>query len=105
MLAKLAFVLQRLKRYEKNFVMINKDWGGGQFLDFMGGHRAHGGSPVPPLGKTLAIIFNESITLGIFPDKLKCAKVIPIHKKVPPLIYLTTGPFHFFLYEHIGGMS
>ena len=37
--------------------MINKDGGGGQFLDFMGGHscyegehRAQGG---PPLGKTL----------------------------------------------------
>ena len=36
--------------------MINKDGGGGQFLDFMGGHscyegghRAHGGiPPVPP---------------------------------------------------------
>ena len=52
----------------------------------------------PPLGKTLAIIFNEYITLGIFPDKLKCAKVIPIHKKVPPLIHLTTGLFHFFLF-------
>ena len=41
--------------------MINKDGGGGQSLDFMGGHscyegghRAHGGSPQsPPLGKTL----------------------------------------------------
>ena len=35
--------------------MINKDGeGGGQFLDFMGGHRAHGWvPPVPPLGKTL----------------------------------------------------
>ena len=37
---------------EKNFVMIDKDGGRGQFLDFMGGHscyegghRAHGGSP------------------------------------------------------------
>ena len=46
---------------KKFFVMINKDGGGGQFLDFMGGtscyeggHRAHGGSPpVPSLGKTL----------------------------------------------------
>ena len=53
MLVKLAFVMQRLKKYlKKFFVMINKD-GGGQFLDFMGGHRAHGGSPSPPLGKTL----------------------------------------------------
>ena len=35
--------------------MINKDGGGGQFLNFLGGHscyegghRAHGGPPVPP---------------------------------------------------------
>ena len=40
---------------EKIFVMIDKDGGGGQFLDFMGGHscykgghRAHGGPPSPP---------------------------------------------------------
>ena len=33
--------------------MINKDGGGGQFLDFCGGHRAHESPPVPPLGKTL----------------------------------------------------
>ena len=38
--------------------MINKDGGGGQFLDFMGGHscyegghRAHGGSLSPPTGE------------------------------------------------------
>ena len=53
MLVKLAFAMQRLKKYlKKNVVMINKDGGDGQFLDFMGGHscyeeghRAHGGSP------------------------------------------------------------
>ena len=33
------------------------------------------------ISRPLACIFNESITLGIFPDKLKLAKVIPIHKK------------------------
>ena len=40
---------------EKIFVMINKDRGRGQFLDFMGGHscyeeghRAHGGGPPSP---------------------------------------------------------
>ena len=49
MLVKLAFVMQRLKKYlKKIFVMINKDGGEGQFFDFMGGHRAHGGSPSPP---------------------------------------------------------
>ena len=29
MLVKLAFVMQRLKKYLKNFVMINRDGGGG----------------------------------------------------------------------------
>ena len=38
----------------------------------------------PYISKPLAIIFNESITLGIFPDKLKCAKINPIHKKGSP---------------------
>ena len=33
------------------------------------------------ISRPLACIFNESITLGIFPDKFKRAKVIPIHKK------------------------
>ena len=33
------------------------------------------------ISRPLACIFNESITLGIFPDKLKHAQVIPIHKK------------------------
>ena len=28
--------MQRLKKYLKNFVMINRDGGGGQFSDFMG---------------------------------------------------------------------
>ena len=64
MLVKLAFVMQRLKKYRKKiFVMINKD-GGGRFFDFMGGHscyeggnRAHGvpTSP-PPLRKTLRLV-------------------------------------------------
>ena len=52
MLVKLAFVMQRLKKYlKKFFVMINKD-GGGTIFQFYGGHscyegghRAHGGSP------------------------------------------------------------
>ena len=38
----------------------------------------------PYISKPLAITFNESITLGIFPDRLKCAKVIPIHRKGLP---------------------
>ena len=38
----------------------------------------------PYISKLLAIIFNESITLSIFPDKLKCAKVIPVHETGSP---------------------
>ena len=35
----------------------------------------------PYISKQLAYIFNHSICIGIFLDKLKYAKVIPIHKK------------------------
>ena len=38
----------------------------------------------PYISRLLAIIFNSSITIGIFADKLKYAKVIPIHKKGSP---------------------
>ena len=62
MLVKLAFVMQRLKKYLKIFVMINKDGGGGQFFDFMGGHSCYEGGielmgvpPVPPLRETLIL--------------------------------------------------
>ena len=37
----------------------------------------------PYISKQLAHIFNQSICSGIFPDRLKYAKVIPIHKKGP----------------------
>ena len=53
MLVKLAYAMQRLKKYLKKIVMIYKDGGGGQFVDVVGegqnccegGHIAHGGSP------------------------------------------------------------
>ena len=57
MLAKLAFVIHaKIKKISKKyFVMINKDGGEEQFLDFMGGHscyeggyRARGGPSIPP---------------------------------------------------------
>ena len=38
----------------------------------------------PQISELLAQIFNESLSVGIFPDKLKSAKVIPIHKKGSP---------------------
>ena len=56
MLVKLAFVMQRLKKYlKKNFVMINKDRGGGDFKILWGDTAVMrgdielmGGSPSPP---------------------------------------------------------
>ena len=56
MLVKLAFVMQRLKKYLKNnFCHDQQRWGGGQFLDFMGDTAVMRGDmelmaplPVPP---------------------------------------------------------
>ena len=60
MLVKLAFVMQRLKKYLKKFCHDQQRWEGGQFLDFMEGTAVMrgdielmGGPPVSPLGKTL----------------------------------------------------
>ena len=57
-LVKFAFVMQRLKKYLKEFCRDQQRWGGGHFLHFMGGHscyegghRAHGGPPSPPAGE------------------------------------------------------
>ena len=60
MLAKLACAMQRLEKYlEKNFVMINRDGGGGTIFRFCWGDIAvmrgdielMGGSPSPPTGE------------------------------------------------------
>jgi hypothetical protein len=40
----------------------------------------------PILAKTLSIIINQSLITGIFPDKLKIAKVFPLYKKEDPLL-------------------
>ena len=49
MLVKLAFVMQRLKKYlKKIFVMINKDGGGRQFFNFIGGNIELMGGPTSP---------------------------------------------------------
>ena len=54
MLVKLAFVMQRLKKYLKTICHDQQRWGG-QFLDFMGGTAVMRGDielmgdpPVPP---------------------------------------------------------
>ena len=49
------------------------------------------------LGEPLAIIFNTSIESGIFPTKLKIAKVIPIFKQVMRLPQAIIGPYLFCL--------
>ena len=33
------------------------------------------------LSKLLALIINQSLASGIFPEKLKLVKIIPVHKK------------------------
>ena len=59
MLVKLAFAMQRLKKYLKKIVMINKDGGGnfwilwGDTAVMRGDIELMGSPPVPPLGKTL----------------------------------------------------
>ena len=53
----------------------------------------------PYVFQPLAIIFNASFTLGIFPDKLKYAKVIPIHKKGSPRIPQINDQSHFSLFS------
>ena len=40
MLVKLAFAMQRLKKYLKFFCHDQQRWGGGQLLDFMEGDTA-----------------------------------------------------------------
>ena len=35
----------------------------------------------PALVNPITIIINQSLTMGIFPDKLKISKVVPLHKK------------------------
>ena len=53
----------------------------------------------PYISQPLAIIFNASITLGGFPDKLKYAKVIPIHKKGSPQIPQIIDQSHSSLFS------
>ena len=42
----------------------------------------------PALVNPLTIIINQSLTTGIFPDKLKISKVVPLHKKIISVVVL-----------------
>ena len=46
------------------------------------------------LAKPLTVIINQMLTTGIFPDKLKIAKVIPIFKKDDPEIFTNYREWH-----------
>ncbi len=45
----------------------------------------------------VTLIINQMLNTGIFPDKLKIAKIIPIHKKGMKLYSQTIGLSHFCL--------
>ena len=46
----------------------------------------------PVLTKSLTLITNQILTTGIFPDKLKIAKVIPIYKKGEETLFCNYRP-------------
>ena len=48
MLDKLAFAMQRLKTYTKNFLSQSTKMGGDKLRFYEGGHKAHGGPPQSP---------------------------------------------------------
>ena len=51
----------------------------------------------PIIALPLSTIFNYCLTFGIFPGKLKLAKVIPVYKKAPLINLLIIVPFSFYL--------
>ena len=81
MLVKLAFVMQRLKKYIKKFCHDQQRLGGGQFLDFIGGDRAvmrgtqSSWRGVPPLGKTLSYQCLCHFICDVFQLKIKHGKI------------------------------
>ena len=52
---------------------------------------------IPLISSPLTLILNQSLTTGIFPDKLKIAKIIPLFKKMIHIISIITDQSHFFL--------
>jgi hypothetical protein len=52
--------------------------------------------------KTLVYIYNASLSSGIFPDRLKIAKVIPLYKKgdIHELKIIDLCPFYRYFPEY-----
>ena len=46
----------------------------------------------PAITQSLTLLTNQVLTTGVFPDKLKIAKVIPIYKKGEPTIFYHHRP-------------
>ena len=51
----------------------------------------------PALVRPLTLIINRSLITGIFPDKLKIAKVIPLYKKMISLLWITIDQYLYYL--------
>ena len=45
------------------------------------------------ISEPLALLFNMSFFNGIFPESLKLANIIPIHKKDDKNLLITTGQY------------
>ena len=54
----------------------------------------------PAIIKSLTLIINQVINTGIFPDKLKIAKVIPILKNDDPTLFNNYRPISLLLREN-----
>ena len=50
----------------------------------------------PALTKSLALLTNQVLTTGIFPVKLKIAKVIPVYKKENKRYLVIIDQYHFY---------
>ena len=47
----------------------------------------------PAITKSLTLLTNQVLTIGVFPDKLKIAKVIPIYKKASHQHLIIIDPY------------
>ncbi len=47
------------------------------------------------LTKPITLIINQMLNTGIFPDKLKIAKILPIYKKDDQTLFTNYSPISF----------